>query len=233
MEENNNSMQEKFYGTINKALSDAIRLLKYAVYPLVISLIIVVVVWGVDIIKLHAQLENIKSGLDLKIQEIDVKQRETNLIAEEKLNILKKRLSSIDSSFSLLESEYKSALMESNEELNKLKNNSRNVGNFSKSINNELTKSLKDFKDTKIKYSSEIQYATKGAELRKQDTEKMYQQSKVLLLSLLEIIENTNLYINENVKGLLAASSHDQSKVKELNAKLKDLLAAFRKQLEN
>lgn len=232
MEEGNNSAQEKFYGIINKTLSDAIKLLKYAIYPLAIAIILVVVIWGVDIIKLHAQLENIKSGLDLKIQAIDIKQRETNVIAEEKLTLLKKKLSSIDSSFSALENEYKKALKESNNELIKLKNNSKNVGDISKSINDAMNSTLKDYEEIKIKYSTEIEYASKGADQRKKDIEKIFQDSKLLLLNLAEIIENTNQYIEEKVRGTIADDSYDATKVKLLNQQLKQQLFNFRKQLQ-
>src|SRR3989304_7250545 len=131
MEENKSNSQEKFYSFLTKTLSDWIHLIKYLVYPITIIFIIIFFIWGIDIIQLNSELNNIKTNLDLKIKEIDIKQRETNVIAEEKLKLLNAQLKYIDSSFTELETSYNDALKESNEELSKLKANSKNLSDFS------------------------------------------------------------------------------------------------------
>lgn len=233
MEENKSNPQEEFYSKLTKTLSDWLKLVKYLLYPITIVFIILFIIWGIDIIQLNNELSNIKNNLDLKIKEIDIKQRETNLIAEEKLKILNEKLKSIDSSFSELESSYINALNESNDELSKLKTNSQNLNSFSNTIKNSMASALEDYKKAQNKYSTEIEYATKGADQRKKDIEEIFQQSKKLLLSITEIIENTNLYIEENVKGTIVDSSYDTEKVRALSKKLKIQLEALKKVLNN
>ena len=231
MEENKSNSQEKFYSFLTKTLSDWIHLIKYLVYPITIIFIIIFFIWGIDIIQLNSELNNIKTNLDLKIKEIDIKQRETNVIAEEKLKLLNAQLKYIDSSFTELETSYNDALKESNEELSKLKANSKNLSDFSSTIKYSISSALEEYKKAQNKYSAEIEYASKGADQRKKDIEEIFQQSKKLLLSVAEIIENTNLYIEESTKATLVLESYDAEKVKSLNKKLKTQLETLRKTL--
>lgn len=231
MENKEISPQEKIYSTINKTLSDAVRLIKFLVWPLSVIFIFIVIFWGVDIIKLNSELDNIKEGLDLKLVEIDLKQRETNLLAEEKLNLLNQKLAYIDSSFTKLERAYNQALLESNKELEKLKTNSKNLSEFSTTIESSTESAVEKYKNAQEKYSTEIEYASKGAEERKRDIEESFQKSKVLLLSLAEIIETTNNYINESSRGSIVDESYDFAKVKSLNEKLNSQLKEFRSRI--
>jgi hypothetical protein len=232
MESDNNSPQEKLYSLLNKTTSDVLRIIKYLIYPLSMIFILIVIFWGVDIIKLNNELSNIKESLDIKLDKIDVKQRETNLVADEKLVILKSKLEHIDSTFSKMEKEYEHALQISNTELKKLQSSSNNVSDYSMTIETALNNSLKDYEKAKNKYSTEIEYASKGAEQRKKDIEQMFQESKKLLLQLTDIIENTNNYIEENVKVAIVTEPYDESKIKLLSSQLKQQLKSIRKQLQ-
>ena len=231
MDIKDNSSQEKIYSTINKTLSDALKIIKFLIYPLSLIFIFIVIFWGVDIINLNNDLNNIKNGLELKLKEIELKQRETNLVAEEKLKLLNEKLITIDSSFAVLEDSYNQALNESNKELFKLKANSKKLSEFSNTIESSISSAIERYKNVQKKYSSEIEYASKGAEQRKKDIEAIFRQSRTLLINLAEIIENTTTYIEENSKGSIVDDTYDFDKIKLLKEKLKLQLDEFRKKL--
>ena len=218
MENDNIPTQEKIYTNLNKLISSTITSIKWFIYPLIIIFIFVAflfaIFYGMDIVNLDKELNSIKSNLDLKLKDIDIKERETNLVVQESLAILKKKQEEIDS-----------ALITSNGELAKLTNNSKTLSEYSNSIKQTIN-------EAKNKYSSEIEYATKGADQRKKDIEQNFQESNKLLLNLADIIENTTHYIEENSRGLIADESYDATKVKLLNRQLKQQLIDFKKKLQ-
>jgi len=234
MEDDNLKSQERLYSVLTKTFSDGIHIIKYLIYPITIIFVIIFIFWGIDIIQLNNELDNIKVNLDQKIKEIDLKQRETNIMAEEKLKLLNTRLIYIDSSFSTLEDSYNKALKESNEELSKLIANSKSIGDFSKTIKASISSALNEYKKAQNKYSAEIEYASKGADQRKKDIEEIFQRSKNLSLNLATMIENTNSYIEQYVKAFEMSQDYDKDpKVKSLKSKMQKEIEDFRKEVKS
>jgi len=232
MEENEKTKQEMFYETLNKATSAALKIIKWAIYPLTLLFIIVLFVWGININNLNNELTDIKSSLDIRIKEIDIKQKEVTLFMNENLFNMKKKKETIDTTFGKLRKEYEATLNRSNTELNNLKQTSRSANEYSKSIEKAINTSISDFKEAKIKYNKEIEYASKGADMRKNDIEKIFQDSKVLLSILTDIIENTNRYIEAMVAGALLTENYNEGKVKNLKEQLDKQLLNLKQQLQ-
>jgi len=226
------SEHEQIYQSLNKTLSDVFRVIKFLIWPITILFVIVIIIWGVDIYKLRNELENIKNSLELSKKEIELSEREANLQARESLVALTKKLATIDSTFNVLELEYHKALNESKNQLISLQHNTENFEKFSTTIQNNIDKALVEYENIQRKYVSEIEYAAKGAELRKEDMDKLYLENRKLLLQLTSILTDFNTYINKKASHAIVTDEYDVQKVEELNQKLNKEITTFQRELE-
>lgn len=208
---------EELYDSLTKAFQSTVRLIKYAVYPAAIFLVLILsfsVWWGLDIKNSKSEIsstkqdiERIHKSLSLKSREIEISSKEIEYNAKEKFDDLVKQFNQFESGFKQmntdfnhLKSRYEDAL-ETNEQLFiDLKVDNRSLSDFSNTIKKTITK-----------YTDEIAYARKGIEQRKKDIElilkkrnkqlEAVQRSTVLLLEYLVLMQSkSNIFPNPNIK---------------------------------
>lgn len=226
------SDQEKIYQSLNKTVTDVLRVIKFLIWPITIIFLFVAIFWGVDIIKLHSELENIKNGLDISKKEIEVSEREANLKARESLADLTNRLAKIDSTFKYYELEYIKALEESKTQRDKLQKDSNSLDEFSTMIQEDIKDAMTEYESIQQKYADEIEYAAKGAKQRKEDMDKLYRENRQLLMELTLILNDFIKYIKEKAEQSLELPEYNAKKVGELNQKLKTRIKTFQQELE-
>jgi chromosome segregation ATPase len=168
---------EKLYDSLTKAFQSTLLMIRYAVYPATLVLLLVLglsVWWGIDIRNSKSEIsstrneiENIHQSLSLKSREIEISSKEIESAANKRFEELAGQFTKFESDFKQMHADFQNlriryeAALNQNEKLFKeLKTDNTSLSDFSGTI-----------KETITKYTDEIAYARKGIEQRKKDIE--------------------------------------------------------------
>ena len=216
MEKRDNSSEE-LYGSLTKAFQSTRWAIRYAVFPALILLALIIsfgIYWGLDIrnarsdiLSTKQEIENVHKSLSLKSREIEVLAKEIEYDTRDRFEKLTAHFTQLESdfkqtaiSYQILKTRYEEALGENETLFNELKADSNTLSEFSDVIKKSITK-----------YTDDIAYARKGVEQRKKDIESILkkrneeleavQKSTVLLLEYLVLMQSkSNVIPNPNIK---------------------------------